>query len=269
MKITAMNDEISLSLEKQLETLERRNIYDIDLRAIGNKNVIELTDNEVDYVRKTLSVRSFKVSCLSTNLGKEYLSDISLLRKRFQRAIFIAHRLEAQFIRIFSFFREDYSGWESNVIAIFKEFNDIATSHNLTFLIENEPATYTDNIQGIHKVFDSISLNNFGLLWDTGNFAQMGIKLTPTEFLSLIHLIRYVHIKDIKISTKEKVLPGDGDCSISEYIKELHKIKFSGYLCLEPLVYFNEKYSQLYSKEEIFLLSLDKVENFIRNINNK
>ncbi|MCM3005856.1 sugar phosphate isomerase/epimerase family protein [Priestia koreensis] len=270
MHITALSDEISDNFQKQLELLKKHNLCFIDLRDIENKNILEHTDKYLDYIKAELTKNKIQVSCISTQIGKQLLPNsknetLEILRQ-VNRAISVAQKFKAKFIRIFSFYHDGSITSEKSIIRLLNEFNTLAIQENITLLIENEPKTYAYSIENIDNLFSKIQSDYFKLLWDTGNFSHKKSGFTKKEHLYFLNIIKYAHIKDIDVDTKEKKLPGNGSCEVEKFIEDLHFQNYQGYLCLEPLIIYNHKYAEMYRKEELFSLALCKLLNIVESV---
>src|SRR5690606_19728923 len=104
-RLSAFADEISDDLEVQLDTLDAVGISHIELRGVWGKNVLKLTDEEVDRVKRRLDERGFRVSSIGSPIGKIQITDpFEPHLEEFRRALWCAERLEAPYIRVFSFF---------------------------------------------------------------------------------------------------------------------------------------------------------------------
>uniref|UniRef100_UPI00402AF009 sugar phosphate isomerase/epimerase family protein n=1 Tax=Bacillus sp. DX2.2 TaxID=3073452 RepID=UPI00402AF009 len=271
MYITALSDEISTDFEMQLKILKENDLRFIDLRDINGRNILEFSDSEIKYIKEKLLKSEITVSCISTRIGKEHFPNKTTqmyeIFSDLKKAISIAKKLDSNFVRIFSFYYEDVNYVEGNILNLLNKLNDLAKLNKITLLVENEPGTYTDNIENIFGIFDKIQSDNLRLLWDTGNFAEMGNNPYTREYLLVLSLIKYIHIKDIKIATKEKVFPGDGDCGIQQFITDITHKNYKGFVCLEPLVIYNKKYSNVYSKEELFSRSVESFSQILKSFN--
>src|SRR5262245_18127547 len=103
--LSAFADEISPELEVQLETLAAEQIRYVEFRGVWGKNVLDLSDAELDRVKAAMAERGVKVSSIGSPIGKIPIDeDFVAHLERFQRALHVARVMEAPFVRIFSFF---------------------------------------------------------------------------------------------------------------------------------------------------------------------
>ena len=105
MILSAFGDEIEPGLQGQIQFLKEQDIHYMDLRNTEARNVLDLTDPEVERIREMLYAAGFRLSAIASPLGKEPLvADIEVPLTRVRRALAIGRRLEARYVRIFSFF---------------------------------------------------------------------------------------------------------------------------------------------------------------------
>src|SRR5687768_705350 len=103
--LTGFADEISPDVDEQIQTLARQDMRWLELRGAWGKNVLDLPDEELAVLKERLSEAAIRVSSIGSPIGKISITDpFAPHLTRFQRAIEIAHKLDAPFVRVFSFF---------------------------------------------------------------------------------------------------------------------------------------------------------------------
>ena len=70
VKLSGFADEISPDLGTQLDTLESLGIRYLELRAVWDKNVLDLSDKQIDQVKSELDRRGIGVSAIGSPIGK-------------------------------------------------------------------------------------------------------------------------------------------------------------------------------------------------------
>src|ERR1700689_2469083 len=121
--IAAITDEFSPDLEIALEAMQEIGMSGAELRVVSGKNIMDLSDEELDRVAELVAARGFKVISIASPLFKCLLPDSPAIDSRFQhdvfaakhtfedqprlaeRAFFIAKKFGARIIRVFSFWR--------------------------------------------------------------------------------------------------------------------------------------------------------------------
>ena len=107
--LSGFADEIDPDLETQCQVLDRLGITQIELRSAWDVNVLDLSDEQLSTVEAILADHSIAVSSIGSPIGKINIEDdFEAHLLRMGRALEVAQRLRAPYIRLFSFFlRED------------------------------------------------------------------------------------------------------------------------------------------------------------------
>ena len=74
-RITGFGDEISPDLEVQLKTMKRLGIAGLDLRSAFGKNVMQLTDDEVDQVGEAVKAHGLSIQSIGSPVNKVKFSN--------------------------------------------------------------------------------------------------------------------------------------------------------------------------------------------------
>jgi sugar phosphate isomerase/epimerase len=147
-RVSAFADEISPDLSIQLDTLAANGVGHIELRGVGGKGVLDLTEAEVHEVARRASECGVGFSAIGSPLGKFPLSsDFALQIEALKKALNYAAIVGAPYIRIFSFhipkdsdpgqFRGQVMEWLGQMVAE-AEKTTIVLAH------ENEKGIYGD-----------------------------------------------------------------------------------------------------------------------------
>jgi len=254
-RLSAFGDEISPQLEIQLEVLERENIRSLEIRGVGNKNVLDLTDEELEEIRSRLESKGFTISAIASPLGKVSIEeDFHQHMKLFRRGLEIARKFSCNYIRIFSFYLprgEKPEKYRRKVIQQLESMVELAEKENVILLHENEREIYGDLPERCLDLLSSINSANFRATFDPANFVACGVKPFQQAFPLLVDYIEYVHIKDARFSDQAVVPAGEGDAEWRKLLTALKQRNFPGFFSLEPHLIFQGQYGG-YSGEFLF-----------------
>lgn len=266
-KISCFADELSPDLNEQIEFLRRNNIKYIEFRGVWNKNVLDLSDNELTVVKERLDQYGIKVSSIGSPIGKVGIEeDFKNHLARFERAVEIAKFMDSKYIRIFSFYmkKEQFDIYEDIVIDRMRCMMDIASQDNVVLLHENDAGLYGETSDRCLKILESINNTNLRAVFDPCNFAIAGEDTLCESLFKLKKFIRYIHIKDFSISTKQIVMAGRGDANIKEILYAL-KDRQEMFISLEPhLDYAGE--SRGFTGSVLFQQDFDELINILSDI---
>lgn len=236
-RLSAFADEISDDLEVQLDTLDAVGISHIELRGVWGKNVLKLTDEEVDRVKRRLDERGFRVSSIGSPIGKIQITDpFEPHLEEFRRALWCAERLEAPYIRVFSFYVPEGEAAErrGEVMRRMKALVAEAEGKDVTLVHENEKHIYGDVPSRCLDLMETVNSPQLRAVWDPANFVQCGVRPHTEGYEMLRPFISYVHVKDALLGSGEVVPAGRGDGEVRETIRALRDSGFEGFFSLEP-----------------------------------
>ena len=146
--LSGFADEISPDLEEQCSVLDELGIRFIEFRSAWGTNVLDLDDGQLEQVRKTLDQHGIATSSVGSPIGKVKVDDdFDEHLRRFDRSLEVAQRLEAPYIRLFSFFipkGDDPAAHRDEVLRRMSALAARAEGHDVTLLHENEKEIYGD-----------------------------------------------------------------------------------------------------------------------------
>jgi sugar phosphate isomerase/epimerase len=237
--LTGFADEISPDLDEQLETLTQESMAFMELRSVWNKNVLDLTDEELKIVRSAASERGIGISSIGSPIGKVPVTDpFGPHLERFHRALRAAEALDAPYIRVFSFFipeGHDPGDYREEVIERMGVLAGEAQRARVTLLHENEKDIYGDVPSRCVDILAEVESPALRAAWDAANFVQCGVAHPYTDgYESLSPYIEYVHVKDALSGSDEVVPAGEGEGQWPETLAALRASGYDGFFSLEP-----------------------------------
>ena len=236
--LSAFADEIDPDLDLQLATLAAEGITRLDLRGVWNKNVLQLTDDDLAHVAATLAAHGTKVSAIGSPIGKVAITDdFTPHLADFRRALAIAQRLDAPFVRIFSFYMPPGDDPHRHRDAVLERVGRLVRETDgtgITLLHENEKHIYGDTPTRCHDLLATINSPILQAVWDPANFVQCGVRPHTEGFHLIRPFIASVHVKDARLGSGDVVPAGQGDGQLRETIAALGATTFDGVFSLEP-----------------------------------
>jgi sugar phosphate isomerase/epimerase len=236
--LSGFADEIDDDLETQCSVLDDLGIRYLELRSAWGVNVLDLSDDEIERAARTLADHDIRVSSIGSPLGKINVADDfdeHLLRT--ERAVQVAQRLEAPYIRVFSFFltaEQRPADHRDEVLRRMAAMAGRAAAGGVVLLHENEKEIYGDVPERVHDVVTSVGSPALRLAWDAANFVQCGVVPFPEAFELLRPFTDYIQIKDAVLDTGQVVVAGEGDGRVPETVRALAADGFDGFFSMEP-----------------------------------
>ena len=103
--LSGFADEIDADLQAQCDVLTELGIKFVEFRSAWDINVLDLDDDQVDEVARILGANKLSVSSIGSPIGKINIEDdFDAHVVRMERALAVADKLNAPYIRVFSFF---------------------------------------------------------------------------------------------------------------------------------------------------------------------
>lgn len=240
-KLSAFADEAVEDFRGQVEYLAKEKVGYIEPRFFSKKNIMDLTQAELDDARKRLRDHGIKVSAIGSPIGKVRLDlPFEPHLEKFRHAIELAQFFATPFIRMFSFYApegrniDDYRG---DVMDRMTTMVRLVEGTNVTMVHENEANIYGHSAKNCADMVKTINSPKFRLAYDPANFVW-GEKITnnvETCWPVMKPYVVHIHIKDWKLGAKDVgSMPGEGDGQIRELLAQLAAMKYDGCVTMEP-----------------------------------
>ncbi|WNR42660.1 sugar phosphate isomerase/epimerase family protein [Paenibacillus roseipurpureus] len=238
VKLTCFADEISGDLEEQLDVLAQEGLTHLEIRNVWGKNVLELNEEELVQIRKTVDERGFAVSSVASPIGKYPLAeDFAPQLEAMHRAVRAAQALGTPYIRIFSYHPpegKDLDACREEVMSRLSQLTKIAEMHGVILILENDNKLYGSKDERCLDILQHCSSPSLRLAFDPGNFVMNDVKPVEEAYPKLSEYIDYVHVKDAKSAPHQFVPAGKGEGQIEQLFVNLRERAYTGYLSVEP-----------------------------------
>ena len=234
LQLAAITDEFSSDLEQAADSMAAIGMTGAELRVVFAKNILDLTDEEVDSACAILRAHGLQTISLSSPLLKCVLPDSPPPDTRFQHDIFaskhtyedqprltrrafdIAHKTGARIIRVFSYWRTEQP--EKNLDRIVEALDRLAAQaakEDLIIGLENEHACNISTAGDAAQVLARVSNPNLKVVWDAANGYIAGEIPFPDGYRKLpVDRIAHVHAKDCYLDGTKYVWGPVGTCGV-------------------------------------------------------
>ncbi len=236
--LSGFADEIDPDLATQCRVLDELGIRYIEFRSAWGVNVLDLTDEQLERAQEILSGHGIQVSSIGSPIGKISITDdFDAHLARMDRCLDTARRLQAPFIRLFSFFipeGDDPAAHRDEVIRRMRALTERAEGSGIVLLHENEKEIYGDVPSRVLDIVTSVDSPTLRLAWDAANYVQCGVHPFSEGYEALRPYTDYIQIKDAVLATGEVVPAGEGDGEVRDTIRALRADGFDGFFSMEP-----------------------------------
>jgi sugar phosphate isomerase/epimerase len=253
--IAAITDEFSPDIEIAVRSMQEIGMTGAELRMVFGKNIIDLTDEEIDRAIAICKGAGMEIISIASPLLKCVLPDAPDVDSRFQqdmfaskntfadqprltaRAFAIAKRTGARIIRVFSYWRtvRPEECFDRIVVAL-GHLADQAAAQDLIIGIENEHACNIGTGAEAARLLKALDHPNLKLVWDPANAVVGGEKAIPDGYSKLpVSRIQHVHAKDCTMDGHKPnwCRIGDGVVGWRDQMDALIRDGYKGWISLE------------------------------------
>jgi L-ribulose-5-phosphate 3-epimerase len=253
--IAAITDEFSPDIEQAVSSMSEVGMQGAELRMIFGKNIIDLTDAELDRALQIVHDAGLTVVSIASPLLKCVLPDAPEIDVRFQQDMFaakhgfddqpriarrafeIAHRAGARIVRVFSYWRtvEPLRVFD-RVVEALRGLAEQAAGEDLIIGLENEHACNISTASESAQALAAVQHPNLKLVWDPANCLISGESPFPEGYRKLPPgRIGHVHAKDCSVNghTPRWGAVGEAGIDWKGQIEALHRDGYRGYISLE------------------------------------
>lgn len=254
--LAAITDEFSLTdLERALSGMADVGMTGAELRVIDGRNAIELTDGELDAVRKRIEARGMRIVSLASPLLKCVLPGSPPLDTRVQHDVFgspyhfedqprltkrafeVAERLGAPIVRVFSYWRtvEPERCYDAARDAL-HELAEEAGKRGMVIGVENEHACNAGTGAEAARLIAGLDHPALQVVWDPANASILGETPFPDGYRRLpMSRIAHVHAKDCLVEDYKPVWGPIGEMGVDwkGQIAALRRDGYGGWISLE------------------------------------
>ena len=248
LSTAAITDEFSPDLETALAGMAAVGMTGAELRVVSGKNIIDLTNDEVDRARAAVEAHGMTVLSIASPVLKCVLPDAPDVDARFQqdmfgarftfddqprlagRAIEIAERTGARIIRVFSYWRTvDPARCFDRVAATLRDLADLAAQQDLIIGLENEHACNIGTGEEAGRLLEAVDHPALRAIWDPANALVAGEIPFPAGYARLpAHRIVHVHAKDCRVENHAPIWGAVGEMDV-DWRGQLRALVRDGY----------------------------------------
>jgi len=253
--IAAITDEFSQDIETATRAMATIGMKGAELRMVFGKNVIDLTDAELDRAGEIVAGSGLRIISIASPLLKCLLPDSPPVDSRFHQDVFaarhtfedqprlagrafqIAERTGANIIRVFSYWRTiQPEACFERIARALEGLARQAAPHELIIGLENEHACNIATGEETARLLEAVNHPNLKVVWDPGNAYVSGETPYPDGYRRLPpERIVHVHAKDCRMEDNRAVWGPLGECDIDwkGQIQSLAADGYKGWISLE------------------------------------
>ncbi len=253
-RIAAITDEFTPDLEAASDAMQAVGMTGAELRMLWGKNIIDLTNEEVDRAIEIARAHGFKIVSIASPLLKCVLPDAPAVDERFQqdsfaskhtfgdqprlaaRAFEIAERTGARIIRVFSYWRTvQPEACFSRIVDALRGLAEQAAARDITIGIENEHACNIGTGEETARLLAALDHPNLKVVWDLANALVAGENPMAGYAKLPVARIAHVHAKDCTVESHKATWLelGTGAIPWPAQVDALARDGYAGWISLE------------------------------------
>ncbi len=244
-RFTGFADEAEKSLDGQIATLRDAGWSAIELRLIGGKNVVDLSDDEWASTRDRLAGENIGIVGFGGQIGnwaRPITTDFAVDLAELKRVAPRMRETGTKFLRIMSYPNAKESPWPRNqwkteTVRRIKELASIAEAEGVILGHENCNG-YGADADGFLELVAEVDSPAFKLIFDTGNNSlhDNSCESTWSYYQACRPHIAHVHVKCAKPGPEgiHVTCHVDEDPTQRRIFADLEATGYDGWLSIEP-----------------------------------
>jgi sugar phosphate isomerase/epimerase len=253
-RTAGITDEFTPDFESAITAMQSVGMTGAELRMLWGKNIIDLTDDELNEAIRIAGAHGFEIISIASPLLKCVLPDAPAVDERFQqdsfnskhtfadqprladRAFEIARRTGARIIRVFSYWRTvQPEACFERIVETLRGLADHAAVEGVTIGLENEHACNIGTGAETARLLKALEHPNLKVVWDPANALVAGE--SPMEGYVKLPAARiaHVHAKDCTVQDHKATWLelGTGAIPWTAQLDALTRDGYAGWISLE------------------------------------
>lgn len=243
-RMSGIADEGAKGIDGQLAIHRDFGWRSIELRTVNGVNVCSMSDDEFTEVRDAVRAAGFRVPAFGSaiaNWSRPVDGDFALDQEELRRAAPRMHALGTRYIRVMSYTQGGATAddWADTAIVRVKELTRIAAGEGVVLVHENCDGWASQTPENLSRLLAEIDDPALQIVFDPGNPVAHG--LDPEAVRAFYRAARdrivHFHIKDCYRDRNGEIVhcyPGDGECAVSELVRDLEATGYTGEYSIEP-----------------------------------
>jgi sugar phosphate isomerase/epimerase len=245
---TVISDEVSQDLPEIARFIHRFGLGGFELRSIFGRAFKDLTISDRASIAQTIRNEGWKIYGCASPVFKCELTDLAAIQEHldiFKRSLEVAHALECNLVRVFTFLRRPGSLDATTLDQITEhllQLGELAAGSGVQIGIENENSCLVGSGEEALALALRLPAPAFGLIWDPCNVLYVPQSAPPAAaaFAQLCPRVVHIHVKDAvrrpagrTPAGPASVPVGIGDVGWREYFAAILRSGYQGMLSLE------------------------------------
>ncbi len=253
-KTGVITDGISRDFEYALDVMVQSGLQYVELQYLWEKQVGDLTPDDVARVKSLIAARNLKVSCISHhNLSGIPLTaegDYQQQLKTLKRCMGIAKDLGTNLVRIFTFSKEMVlfgpepivaAGAWTQLLHRLEEPLRLAEEEEITLVVETAIGSNVTSAALAKRLIDELGSDSLRVLWDPCSSLYCTEVPFPDAYEAIREYVVHIHLKDgvinLPLATFDFCPLGEGQMQAyyADVVQALKEDAYQGAISLESV----------------------------------
>ena len=242
-KLGVINDEVSQDFATVVNFVKEFNLHSIEIRSVWDKLPNELTDADIDEMKRLLDGTDIEIIGVASPFFKCDIDNTAERKEHLEilkGCIRTAKAFDTNLIRTFVFWDtgETEKRWDE-IIASYDEPRSMIDGEGIVLGMENESTTSLRTAKLTAEFIEQIDSPNIRGIWDPANEAHAtgGETPYPDAYNRMKSTMIHAHLKDAGPNPDtgeiESVPVGDGIIDWEGQLQAFIDEGYEGHLCLE------------------------------------
>jgi sugar phosphate isomerase/epimerase len=263
----AVTDELDEDLDQALAVARELGIAEVELNNLWGRNIVQLSEEEIGRAESALSAAGMRVVAIDPPCFKPCLLDhlpvggvaedpeVARHLAMLDRALALARRLGAPYVRVFAFRRSGMVGAGNpsprlpvggpipeemldRVAEGLREAARRAEEAGIILALENVRSCWANTGVNTAAVLEAVDSPSLRALWDPANDLVSGGTPYPEGYEAVRPHLVHVHVKDARVIDPETGLTrwepiGEGEVDYTRQLRALLEDRYEGVVSLE------------------------------------
>ena len=202
--ITIISDEVSQDLPVISAFVREFRLPGIELRSLNGRAFKDLTPSDIAEVNTASRAEGWRVVGCATPVFKCDLDDTTAIaahRDIFKRSLEVAHELNADLLRVFTFLRTPHPAEPAKQQRVIEHLHGLvalAAGSGIRLGVENEHSCLAATADETLAIIAPLPADCVGAIWDPCNvlYVPGAAPATPADLVRLAPRLFHLHVKD-------------------------------------------------------------------------
>ena len=235
--LSAFADEAGPEIDTQIAALKRGGLSHIDLRNVGQHNIVNLPEDIARDVKAKLDDAGISVAMYGSPIGKfDIADDVQTDLDRLDHLARMRDIFGCDAVRMFSYYNKNNvpkTQWKQQAVDRVSQLKDHAGKLDLVLYHENESDIFGDHPDDVLALAELRDGKTFKLIYDFANYIRTGVAGWES-WQMMRDITDCFHLKDQKRTGEHVPMASGSDTDSERILRDAAEMGWEGPCTLEP-----------------------------------